>query len=479
LIIVPIFLVFAPPYLTAGDKLQFETQDTLEEIKAKIKHNDYSFTVEHNRIFDLPASQKEKLFNRRAPRFPRTAYPEPDIGPLARKLSRKLNPPPKFDWRDYNGHSYIGPVRDQGYCGACYAFGATAAAEGAYNRVKGLTDQNCADFSESFIAWCLSRLPEYSDHFFGCDGADYDYMELEALTQQGIINENVFPYTGTDPGACTHWDEPAVVFQSWHRVPCSDINAIKTAIMTYGVVDAAVYVTSAFEAYSSGVYEDDSTACDAAPCSDTATNHAIALVGWDDNPPEGGGGSWILRNSFGSDWGEDGYMRIRYGSARVNCAVTYIVYAIEPEVSTQPASAIAAMSADLNGVINPNGIAATYIFEYGTTTDYTSQTSVQDAGTGSDELPVHTIANDLTPQTTYHFRIKGMNASAVAYGADMTFATVGDSAAPTAITLPANNIAADSGTLNGRVNPHGNAATVWFDYGHTVRQCYQRLPKPA
>lgn len=53
-IAIALFLIFNTTYLCAADKLPFEADDTLEEIRAKIKHNGYSFTVEHNRIFDLP-----------------------------------------------------------------------------------------------------------------------------------------------------------------------------------------------------------------------------------------------------------------------------------------------------------------------------------------------------------------------------------------------------------------------------------------
>jgi hypothetical protein len=186
----------------------------------------------------------------------------------------------------------------------------------------GLYDDQCVDFSEAFVAFCLS---DHYSGFDGCHGSTYDYEELNALVDYGICCEADYPYTD-DEQTCPLTAYPSTVrFESWNRVPCSDIEAIKTAIMTYGVVDAAVYAGSAFQAYSGGVYEDLNGSCASSPCYYTPTNHAIALVGWDDNPPEGGGGCWILRNSWGSNWGEEGYMRIIYTSARVACEVCYLV----------------------------------------------------------------------------------------------------------------------------------------------------------
>jgi len=240
--------------------------------------------------------------------------------------------PSSFDWRDKDSHAYIGAIRDQGACGSCYAFAAVASAEGTYNYASGLYDGNRAEFSESFIMWCLGRLAEYNPHFYGCDGADWEYAELEALTTDGICSLANFPYTTVDPGACTHWGDPLTIFSDWGRVACSDVDAIKTAIMTYGPVDAAVLVGTDFQNYDSGIYSDANTDCPGDPggigeeCYYTYTNHAIGLVGWDDNPPEGGGGVWILRNSWDTTWGESGYMRIRYTSARVACEATYLQY---------------------------------------------------------------------------------------------------------------------------------------------------------
>ncbi len=313
---------FAQGLSSSKDVLPFTDHDTLDDLRFKIEYNGYHFTVDHNWVFDMSPEEKADFFSMHASKTPMVV--SDDMGPLARQIGKDL--PASFDWRNVGGHTYIGPVRNQGSCGSCYAFGACAAAEGAYNKATGSYDGNCLDLSESFIIWCLSTLPAYSSHFSGCDGSDYEYQQLEAICQDGIILESYFPYTQSDPG-CSHWSDPRIYFDSWYRIPCSDITAIKTAIYTYGVVNAVVYVDSAFEAYSGGVFENSSTSCSASPCYYTTVNHAIALVGWDDNPPEGGGGVWILRNSWGAySWGENGYMRIRYTSARVSCAAAYVVY---------------------------------------------------------------------------------------------------------------------------------------------------------
>jgi hypothetical protein len=215
--------LLAPPGNAAERQntvLALEPNDSLETMRAKIRHNGYTFTVDHNWVYDMPEEMKRSFFSRREPRVSSAALD--DLGPLNERLG-KAALPASFDWRDHNGHSYIGPVKDQGYCGSCYAFAACAAAEGTYNFFLGLYDGSCIDFSESFIIWCLGRLPEYNSHFFGCDGADYTYAELQALVDDGVCSESDFPYTTFDPGSCTHWGDPVTKFQAWYRLPCNDV----------------------------------------------------------------------------------------------------------------------------------------------------------------------------------------------------------------------------------------------------------------
>ena len=351
------------------------------------------------------------------------------------QTSRAL--PSAFDWRAKDGHSYIGAVRDQGTCGSCYAFGATACAEGTYNVATGRYDSNTADFSEAYIAWCLSTMSAYSSHFSGCNGADYDYMELQALVDVGTVDDSYFPYTTTATQTCPSatTSAPKTKFASWSRVPCLDAAAIKTAIMTYGVVDAAVYVSTSFQNYTGGVYTDTYTACSGSPCYNTSTNHAIALVGWGTDATYGD--YWILRNSWGNSWGESGYMRLAVSAARVGCSVCYMVYQDDgtttPTVASNSVSAIADNSATCGGNITSNGgstITASGIV-YAKTTDPTLGT-----GTAVATSPVTTTGSftlnmtGLASGTTYYVRAYATNAKGTSYGTTQTFKTTGTTPIP-------------------------------------------------
>lgn len=295
----------------------------IEEIRFKIEEKGWRFRVERNPFFDrsLGRPLSPPLFARPVPPAAQ------ELGPLRRFLGR-TSLPPRFDWRDRDGLSYIGPIRDQekGVCSSCYAFGACAAAEGTYNAARGLTGVDCADFSESFVMWCLGVHGPYGSLLNGCACGD-GLWALEAFTRQGVVFESAFPYQTEDPGSCTHWSDETVSFQSWHLLPEGDIEAIKTAIAAFGVVLAGVREDATWDAYAGGVYEDDVSDCANA---DGQIGHAVSLVGWDDEPPEGGGGCWILRNQFGTDWGEGGYMRISYPSAFVSCRAAYLAYRDPP-----------------------------------------------------------------------------------------------------------------------------------------------------
>jgi len=138
-----------------------------------------------------------------------------------------------------------------------------------------------------------------------------------------------------------------------------------------------------------------------------------------------------------------------------------------PVVTTSSASVIASFSATLNGSVDPHGLTTTVYFQYGTTTNYGLTTATQ-SKTGNTYLNVTANIGGLTASTTYHFRIVATNSGGTRYGSDRTFTTLSATGPPVVITNPATNIATNTATLNGTVDPHGLSTTVYFQYGTTA-----------
>jgi C1A family cysteine protease len=88
------------------------------------------------------------------------------------------------------------------------------------------------------------------------------------------------------------------------------VEEIRTAIFEHGAVATVVAADNNFMSYQSGIF-DTNTSSD--------INHLVVLVGYDNNQ-----GYWILRNSWGTGWGEQGYMRIKYGMNQVGSVATYV-----------------------------------------------------------------------------------------------------------------------------------------------------------
>jgi len=138
-----------------------------------------------------------------------------------------------------------------------------------------------------------------------------------------------------------------------------------------------------------------------------------------------------------------------------------------PSVQTFSASNITQNSAVLNGQVNPNGLQTQYYFEYGTTPSMGNTTGFLSAGSGTNFIQVSQSVFGLLPNTTYYFRLNASNSQGLAQGNIFNFRTTGDGGGqfPLVQTLSATNIAQNSATLNGQVNPNGADTQVYFEYG--------------
>ena len=228
---------------------------------------------------------------------------------------------PSFDLRD--GRVAF-PIQNQEQCGCCWIFGAVAAHEGNIlfknrNATLGLSEQYVVD-----------RLAA-TKGIDPCDGGWFD-MSLNFLRDEGTSTRMLFPYRGGVSNGRQERTTPipfkastvGYVGTSDNATP--SVTEIKQAIAAYGAVTVAVYVGDAFQSYEKGIFGRGEPPGE--------VNHAVALVGWDDNPPEfkddpalrdgTNGGVWILRNSWSTAWGEQGYMRIAYNSSFVGYGAMWI-----------------------------------------------------------------------------------------------------------------------------------------------------------
>lgn len=216
--------------------------------------------------------------------------------------------PSSFSWQ-----SQCTPIKNQAQCGSCWAFAACGVFEANINILDGVTK----DLSEQWLINC-----DYSNN--GCKGGTFPSVG-DMFKNDGAVYESDLPYVnsscwttpGTDSiclGTCGTYsyhesiDSYAPVF----GFPNPADADIKQAIYDYGPVWAGVYAGSDFQNYSGGIFSVNTG---------SQIDHAIVLVGWDDS-----GGYWILRNSWGPSWGENGYMRIAYGVSLVGTQADYIVY---------------------------------------------------------------------------------------------------------------------------------------------------------
>ncbi len=257
----------------------------------------------------------------------------------------KRDLPVAYDWRDYGG---CPPIRNQSSCGSCWAFGAVGATECSILIKTGET----VDLSEQWLVSC-------TDAGSCAGGWHTDAFQYMMRTEwpdycgdHGAVPESDFPYQAWDvPCGCpyTHpyWiNKWAYVGGTWGT---PSVDQIKQAILDHGPVATCVYVNSAFHGYSGGVFNG---------CQNKAINHVVVLVGWDDT--QGDEGVWIMRNSWGPNWGEDGYMRIKYNCSKIGFVTCYVACCTEPVIdsvtaSPDPITRGQLLTLSAEGVTDPTG----------------------------------------------------------------------------------------------------------------------------
>ncbi len=251
--------------------------------------------------------------------------------------------PSYFNWQDVVG---MPPIRDQGQCNSCWAF----AMVGTMETNILVKDGTVVNLSEQWVVSCNQEttppvLPNNDPTpSWGCNGGwlDFDYFsgaKTDACGGSGAVYETDFPYVATKvPCNCPH-PHPYMI-DSWAFIGPelgeASVDAIKQAIVERGPVASALYAGVAFSGYRSGVFNASTT---------NAPNHSVVIIGWDDSL--GTSGAWRIRNGWGANWGEAGYMWIAYGVSHIGYGACYIDYpgatpVDGPTITKQPVGAAVA-----------------------------------------------------------------------------------------------------------------------------------------
>ena len=195
-----------------------------------------------------------------------------------------------FDWREYN---VVGPVRNQGQCGSCWAFATTANSESVWAIHTG----QLYDLSEQYLVDCATG-KEYLN--MGCQGGNMD-SAFKYMIQNKQCVEQEYPYVSgvTEHKGKCHSCNEVTRFSACYDVESNNQLALKSAVMLNPVVIGIEADTYYFQSYSSGII-------DGPWCGDTI-DHAVEIVGFG---VDNGTKYWSVRNSWGTGWGENGYFRI-------------------------------------------------------------------------------------------------------------------------------------------------------------------------
>jgi len=265
-----------------GDEYHFRLGVFIQNKRYVQEHNrkSSSFQLAMNDIAHLTYSEYQNMLGYKN-------LGEPELAP--EEIPNILTDVPEsVDWRK---EQIINPIKNQGKCGSCWAFGSVLAQEACwaktYGILYGLSEQNLVDC-------CIDCL--------GCNGGNtpFAYVYIRFF-QGGHFNlESDYPYTATK-GKCKYSKEGATTQLKGYSKCKKDEEKLKEAVANNGPYSIAIDAgPSSFHLYKSGIYDDPS-------CSSLILNHIVGLIGYG---VDNGRDYWLLRNSWGKSWGEEGYMRL-------------------------------------------------------------------------------------------------------------------------------------------------------------------------
>lgn len=248
---------------------------------AEAEAGKHTYTVEVNKFADMTSEEFRAFYNG----YNATKAMHSSKG-FEHKMSG-LKAPDSMDWRS---QGYVTPIKDQAQCGSCWAFSTVAGLEGQHFKKTGdlvsLSEQNLVDCSQA-------------EGNQGCNGGLMDNGFTYIKKNGGIDTEDSYPYTAKDGKCKFNKDNVGATVTGFTDVKSESEDALVDALATIGPISVAIDASHmGFQLYKSGVY-------DQFLCSSTRLDHGVTAVGYG---ALDGKDYYIVKNSWGTVWGMEGYI---------------------------------------------------------------------------------------------------------------------------------------------------------------------------
>jgi C1A family cysteine protease len=288
------------------------SEDELLDLQREIRDQGHTWEAGPTPLSAMPAEQQARRLGLRL--IPEEM--ERIKAEMAVRALREVEFPGAWDWRDVDGADWTTPIRDQGACGSCVAFGTMAVLEAMLKRYHddaGLQP----DLSEAHLFFCGCGAC--------CNEGWWPSYALDYAQQGGVPDEACFPYQDHDldcSDSCSDWLSRAISVVSWSEV--LDVAARKEWLATKGPMIGCMAVYQDFFSYVGGIYRHTSGSL--------AGYHAIGVVGYSEAES-----CWICKNSWNTDWGDSGWFKIGYGECGMDTEFAmYGVEAVKPGPGPNP-----------------------------------------------------------------------------------------------------------------------------------------------
>jgi C1A family cysteine protease len=299
------FAAMAFLFFLTINSFAFASHET-DEINQVIKQKKARWLAGETSVSKLSKEERKNLLGSFLPDITEAA---PSNAAESYTASEIVSVPVAFDWRNYNGGNFVTPVRNQSNCGSCWAFATTAALESQELIINNTPGINL-DLSEQMLVCCSNS--------GSCSGG-YVNTSSDYIRDTGLPTEDCCPYTATNASCnltptCTNGCIDLYTITGWHWITRS-VETLKSELCTYGPLIVGMRVYRDFFSYQSGIYSYVK--------GPYKGDHAILLVGYND-----AGQYFIVKNSWGTGWGESGYFRIAYSDVTsvVNFGYSGIAY---------------------------------------------------------------------------------------------------------------------------------------------------------